>query len=62
MENDEIKLLKVSEGEEGRLDKYLSDKLEDMTRSYLKKLISDDKAVLVNGNPANRTISLNPGI
>mgnify|MGYP007047228967 CR=1 FL=1 len=37
MENDEIKLLEVSE-EEGRLDKYLSDKLENMTRSYLKSL------------------------
>ncbi len=61
MENDEIKLLKVSEGEEGRLDKYLSDKLEDMTRSYLKKLISDDKAVLVNGNPATPNYKLKPG-
>ena len=61
MENDEIKLLKVSEGEEGRLDKYLSDKLEDMTRSYLKKLISDDKAVLVNGNPAKPNYKLIPG-
>ena len=61
MENDEIKLLKVSEGEEGRLDKYLSDKLEDMTRSYLKKLISDDKAVLVNGNPAEPNYKLKPG-
>lgn len=61
MENDEIKLLKVSEGEEGRLDKYLSDKLEDMTRSYLKKLISDDKAVLVNGNPAKPNYKLKPG-
>ena len=61
MENDEIKLLKVSEGEEGRLDKYLSDKLEDMTRSYLKKLISDDKAVLVNCNPAKPNYKLKPG-
>lgn len=61
MENDEIKLLEVSEGEEGRLDKYLSDKLEDMTRSYLKKLISDDKAVLVNGNPAKPNYKLKPG-
>lgn len=61
MENDEIKLLKVSEGEEGMLDKYLSDKLEDMTRSYLKKLISDDKAVLVNGNPAKPNYKLKPG-
>ena len=61
MENDEIKLLKVSEGAEGRLDKYLSDKLEDMTRSYLKKLISDDKAVLVNGNPAKPNYKLKPG-
>lgn len=61
MENDEIKLLKVSEGEEGRLDKYLYDKLEDMTRSYLKKLISDDKAVLVNGNPAKPNYKLKPG-
>ena len=61
MENDEINLLKVSEGEEGRLDKYLSDKLEDMTRSYLKKLISDDKAVLVNGNPAKPNYKLKPG-
>lgn len=61
MENDEIKLLKVSEGEEGRLDKYLSDKLENMTRSYLKKLISDDKAVLVNGNPAKPNYKLKPG-
>ena len=61
MENDEIKLLKVSEGEEGRLDKYLSDKLEDMTRSDLKKLISDDKAVLVNGNPAKPNYKLKPG-
>lgn len=61
MENDEIELLKVSEGEEGRLDKYLSDKLEDMTRSYLKKLISDDKAVLVNGNPAKPNYKLKPG-
>lgn len=61
MENDEIKLLKISEGEEGRLDKYLSDKLEDMTRSYLKKLISDDKAVLVNGNPAKPNYKLKPG-
>lgn len=61
MENDEIKLLEVSEGEEGRLDKYLTDKLEDMTRSYLKKLISDDKAVLVNGNPAKPNYKLKPG-
>lgn len=61
MENDEIKLLEVSEGEEGRLDKYLSDKLDDMTRSYLKKLISDDKAVLVNGNPAKPNYKLKPG-
>ena len=61
MENEEIKLMKVSEGEEGRLDKYLSDKLEDMTRSYLKKLISDDKAVLVNGNPAKPNYKLKPG-
>lgn len=61
MENDEIKLLEVSEVEEGRLDKYLSDKLEDMTRSYLKKLISDDKAVLVNGNPAKPNYKLKPG-
>ena len=60
MENDEIKLLEVSE-EEGRLDKYLSDKLENMTRSYLKKLISDDKAVLVNGNPAKPNYKLKPG-
>lgn len=58
--NDEIKLLEVSE-EEGRLDKYLSDKLENMTRSYLKKLISDDKAVLVNGNPAKPNYKLKPG-
>lgn len=61
MENDEIKLLEVSEGEEGRLDKYLSDKLEDMTRSYLKKLISDDKAVLVNGGSAKPNYKLKPG-
>ena len=61
MENDEIKLLEVLKGEEGRLDKYLSDKLEDMTRSYLKKLISDDKAVLVNGNPAKPNYKLKPG-
>lgn len=61
MENDEIKLLEVSEGEEGRLDKYLSDKLEDMTRSYLKKLISDDKVVLVNGNPTKPNYKLKPG-
>ena len=60
MENDQIKLLEVSE-EEGRLDKYLSDKLENMTRSYLKKLISDDKAVLVNGNPAKPNYKLKPG-
>ena len=60
MENDEIKLLEVSE-EEGRLDKYLSDKLENMTRSYMKKLISDDKAVLVNGNPAKPNYKLKPG-
>ena len=42
-------------------EKYLSDKLEDMTRSYLKKLISDDKAVLVNGNPAKPNYKLKPG-
>lgn len=61
MENHEIKLLEVLKGEEGRLDKYLSDKLEDMTRSYLKKLISDDKAVLVNGNTAKPNYKLKPG-
>ena len=32
-----------------------------MTRSYLKKLISDDKAVLVNGNPAKPNYKLKPG-
>lgn len=39
---------KISEGDKGiRIDKYLSNKLEDYTRSYIQKLITND-LIIVN--------------
>ena len=46
---DDILEIEVSNEEIGqRIDKYLSMNIEDLTRSYIEKLI-DDKKVLVNG-------------
>lgn len=42
-----------------RLDKYLSECL-DLSRSYIKKLISEEH-IIVNGNEARASASLNPG-
>ena len=43
-----------------RLDKYLSDKLPDLTRSRLQRLIKDG-AVLVNGSSAKVSTKLSAG-
>jgi len=42
------------DNENGRIDKIISEKLPDLTRSYIAKLI-DDKAVLINSKPAKKS-------
>ncbi len=51
----------VENGDLGeRIDKYLSELLENQTRSYLQKLIKDE-AVLVNGKTVKASYKLNEG-
>ncbi len=42
--------LVVNDNANIRIDKYISDNISDLSRSYIQQLISD-KTVLVNGNP-----------
>ena len=55
------RVIVVEENEGGRLDKYLSEKFEDLTRSYIKKLIDEKDAVLVNGETVKAKHNLKPG-
>ena len=48
------------DGSKLRLDRYLAEKLPDLTRSRIKKLIESDH-VLVNGSPAKAGASLRKG-
>lgn len=51
--------LVVGEGEEGRLDKWLSDRLPDLSRSYLQKLLKDGAVLTAEGEavPGRHKIS-----
>ena len=55
------RVIVVEDNEGGRLDKYLSEKFEDLTRSYIKKLIDEKDAVLVNGETVKAKHNLKPG-
>ncbi len=57
----EIKKITAAEGQSGRLDKFLSDALPDITRSYLKKLITGNDLVKVNGSAAKANKRVKPG-
>lgn len=50
----------VAEEGAGRIDKYLSEKLSDTSRSHIQKLIKDGN-VLVNGKPVKANYKLNEG-
>ncbi|ACL69689.1 RluA family pseudouridine synthase [Halothermothrix orenii] len=55
------KVYEVSSEEEGkRIDKYLSKLNKDLSRSYIQKLIDNDK-VLVNGESVKRSFKVNRG-
>ena len=42
----------VSDGQSGiRIDRYLSEKNEKLSRSYIQKLLKEQK-IMVNGSPA----------
>lgn len=51
----------VSDGEGGRLDKFLAEKLPDITRSHIKKLITEDAAVKVNQKNVKANQKVKPG-
>ena len=54
-------IIKITQQENGtRADKLLSDKLEGMTRSYIKKII-DEGGMLLNGKPAKGSAKLKEG-
>lgn len=54
-------IIKVAPEENGiRADKLLSEKLEGMTRSYIKKII-DEGGLLLNGKPAKGSAKLKEG-
>ncbi len=54
-------IIKVSHEENGiRADKLLSEKLEGITRSYIKKII-DDGGLFLNGKPAKGSAKLKAG-
>lgn len=50
----------IAESHSGRIDKYLSDKLPDMSRSHIQKLIKDGN-VLVNQKVVKANYKLNEG-
>ncbi len=52
----EISVTELQAGK--RIDKFLSEELPDMSRSYVQKLIKDGE-VLVNGKPAKNNLKLN---
>ena len=45
---DQINLISDMNGE--RIDRFLSENLEDLSRSYIQKLMKDGR-ILVNGKP-----------
>ena len=54
-------IIKVTPDESGtRADKLLSDKLEGITRSYIKKII-DEGGLLINGKPSKGSAKLKEG-
>ncbi len=55
-----IRELLVEIGEEIRLDRYLSNQWEDLSRSYLQKLLIDGR-VLVNGRRVKSSYKISPG-
>lgn len=59
--NDEIMDFYVEDEEGGiRIDRYLADNQEDLTRSYIQKLIADGR-VLVNEKPVKANYKVNSG-
>ncbi len=50
----------VGESEPIRIDRYLSEQLEDLSRSYLQKLLKDS-AVAVNGRTVKSNYKVSPG-
>ena len=56
-----IREFDVLEGQEGiRIDKYLSEEIPDISRSYIQKLIKDDQ-ITVNGKVVKANYKLNVG-
>lgn len=55
-----IREVTVEEGMAVRIDKYLSDCMEDLSRSYLQKLLKDGK-VSVNGAPVKSNYKVSAG-
>ena len=53
--------LKVKKNEQGkRIDKYLADKFDDLSRSFIQKLI-EDKEISVNGRAVDKSYRINTG-
>lgn len=55
-----VRELLVETGEEIRLDRYLSSQWEDLSRSYLQKLLTDGR-VLVNGRQVKSSYKISSG-
>ena len=54
----ELYLTAENQGE--RIDRFLSTNLEDLSRSYIQKLVKE-KGILVNGNPVKANYKVNAG-
>ena len=53
--------LYVTAGNQGeRIDRFLSENLEDLSRSYIQKLVKEG-GILVNGNPVKANYKINAG-
>ena len=55
---DKINLISDMNGE--RIDRFLSGNLEDLSRSYIQKLMKDGR-ILVNGKPVKANYKLSAG-
>lgn len=61
MKDNKIIVLQVENDAGGRLDAYLAGRLPEISRSYVKKLIEEDR-VLVNGESAKSKLKTAPGM
>ncbi|KAB8143078.1 RluA family pseudouridine synthase [Chloroflexia bacterium SDU3-3] len=60
MEEEDILLTAQPEHRDQRLDRYVSDQIEDLSRSMARRLI-DEAQILVNGQPAKPSAAIQPG-